>query len=70
MQRKKLETLKNPVIQRISVMFSEVQDLMKKIDMELNDLQGVEPDKADTLRCTICEVMQIMSNYIGGMVCC
>lgn len=64
---KKLETAKNPAIQRISFMFSEVQDLARKICDELDELEKTEPEKAGKLRGAISQTLHDMGNYAGGL---
>lgn len=61
---KKLESAKNPAIQRISFMFSEAQDLVKRICVELNTLEETELEKAEKLRMVISKALHDMGKCI------
>ena len=63
---KKLESARNPTIQRISFMFSEAQDLVKRTCAELDVLEGTEPEKAETLRGVISKALRDMGDFVKG----
>lgn len=63
---KKLQTAKNATIQKVSFLFSEAQDLVKQVCVELDTLEEKEPDKADKLRAVISQALYDMGNYAGG----
>lgn len=63
---KKLQAAKNATIQKVSFLFSEAQDLVKQVCVELDTLEEKEPDKADKLREVISQALYDMGNYAGG----
>ena len=63
---RKLQSAKNASVQKISFMFSEVQDLIKRTCAELNVLEEAEPEKAEKLRAVISKALHNMSNYAKG----
>ena len=63
---KKLESAKNPTIQRISFMFSEAQDLVKRTCVELDALEETEPEKAEKLRGAISKALRDMGDFVKG----
>lgn len=63
---KKLESAKNPTIQRISFMFSEAQDLVKRTCVELDALEETEPEKAEKLRGVISKALRDMGDFVKG----
>lgn len=63
---KKLESAKNPAVQRISFLFSEAQDLVKRTCAELDALEEIEPEKAEKLRGAISKALRDMGDFVKG----
>lgn len=63
---KKLESAKNPAVQRISFLFSEAQDLVKRTCVELDALEETEPEKAEKLRGAISKALRDMGDFVKG----
>lgn len=63
---KKLESAKNPAVQRISFLFSEAQDLVKRTCAELDALEETEPEKAEKLRGAISKALRDMGDFVKG----
>lgn len=63
---KKLESAKNPAVQRISFLFSEAQDLVKRTCAELDALDETEPEKAAKLRGAISKALRDMGDFVKG----
>ena len=61
---KKLESAKNPAVQRISFLFSEAQDLVKRTCAELDALEETEPEKAEKLRGAISKALRDMGDFV------
>ena len=61
---KKLESAKNPAVQRISFLFSEAQDLVKRTCAELDALEETEPEKAEKLRGAISKALRDMGEFV------
>ena len=65
---RKLQTAKNLTVQRISFLFSDVQEKMQKLCKELETLDETEPEKAQKLRSVITKSLHDIGNCVekGG----